>query len=202
VIHRGGQRGEDPDARWDPRAAGRGGSGLSALVSGRRAHGWEGATGPGTGGRDAAGMGRPHGGSGAHGGPVWCRGRRRITTRTPCPQGRPCWPAWGGAYSRAGGRRAWSGDVRGAEGAWPARQRWRRCRRDRCVGLHSPEDRTVWQPRGHTCGRQQRIHAWAGRVMVCHRWVRESTERQQIWPWSLERMRELVKARRWTYRPQ
>jgi hypothetical protein len=39
VIHQGGQRGEDPDTGWDPRVAGRGGSGVPVIVSGRRAHG-------------------------------------------------------------------------------------------------------------------------------------------------------------------
>jgi hypothetical protein len=53
------------------------------MVSGRRAHGWEGAAGAGTRGPDEAGMGRPHGGSVAHGGPLWCRGSRRIMTSKP-----------------------------------------------------------------------------------------------------------------------
>jgi hypothetical protein len=39
VVHQGGQRGEDPNAGWDPRAAGRGGSGLPGMVSGRRGTG-------------------------------------------------------------------------------------------------------------------------------------------------------------------
>ena len=85
MIHRGGRRGVDPDVRWDPRAAGRGGSRLPAMVSGRRADGWEGATVPGTGGPEDAGMGRPHGGAVAQGGPLGWRGRRRITTSQPLP---------------------------------------------------------------------------------------------------------------------
>lgn len=40
VIHRGGQRGEDPDTGWDARVARRGGSGVPAKVSGGRAHRW------------------------------------------------------------------------------------------------------------------------------------------------------------------
>jgi hypothetical protein len=83
VIHRGGPRGEDPDTGWDARVAGQGGSGMPAMMSGRRAHGESGVAVAGTRGPDAAGLGRPHGGSGAHGGPRWCRGSRRITTSPP-----------------------------------------------------------------------------------------------------------------------
>jgi hypothetical protein len=86
VIRRSGQSGENPDAGWDPRAARRGGSRWPAMVSGRRVDGWEEATGPGTRGPDDAGMGKPHGGSMAHGGPLWRRGSRRITTSQPGPQ--------------------------------------------------------------------------------------------------------------------
>jgi hypothetical protein len=70
VIPRRGQRGRDQDAGWDPRAARGGGSRWLAMVSGRRVDGWEEATGPGTRGPDEAGLGRPHGGAVAHGGPL------------------------------------------------------------------------------------------------------------------------------------
>jgi hypothetical protein len=40
VIHGGGKRGEEADTGGDLEAAGRGGSGLPAIVCGKRAHGW------------------------------------------------------------------------------------------------------------------------------------------------------------------
>jgi hypothetical protein len=69
VLQPGGQRGEAPEVGGDPKGAGRGGSELAVTGSGQRADGEEGGSVPGTGGPDEAGMGRPHGGAGAHGGP-------------------------------------------------------------------------------------------------------------------------------------
>jgi hypothetical protein len=78
-------RGGEADSGWDLEAAGRGGSGLPAVVCGRRAHGGKRAAVPGSCGADDASMERPHGGSVAHGGPLGWRGSRRIRTSRPWP---------------------------------------------------------------------------------------------------------------------
>jgi hypothetical protein len=56
------------------------------MVAGRRVEGWEEATVSGTRGAAEASLGKPHGSSVAHGGPLGWRGSWRITTSKPCPQ--------------------------------------------------------------------------------------------------------------------
>jgi hypothetical protein len=70
VIARRGQRGEGEDAWWEWRVARGGGRRWPAMVAGRRVEGWEEATVLGTRGPAEAGLGRPHGSSVAHGGPL------------------------------------------------------------------------------------------------------------------------------------
>jgi hypothetical protein len=122
-----------------------------------------------TDGRDRAKGVKPPGGRVSHGGPCGGRGRARITTSTPWPPGGHGGPARRGGHQQSGGGLSRAGAVGGGTGACPASASWRWCRRGRWTGLHSPSYRTVWKPGGHTCGRQRRIHAWAGRVMVCPR---------------------------------
>jgi len=144
----------------------------------------------------------PGGHGGAPGGPRGRRGMARLTPRRPGPPEGPRGPARTGGPqgSVAGG----AGSGAGGEGsaAYPARQSGSGGRRGRGSGRPRPASRTLWPPGGPTCGKQRRMHAWAGRVMVGHRWCGASWERKPTGPSARERGRGWVRASRWTERPR